>query len=67
MSLIDINKEEAFEPDDSVVRCRVCKAEMKPIAIGLKDRLIRLLIGAGTNIVHYQCPDCKKELITMEK
>ena len=67
MSLIDIEKVQAFEPDDGVVRCRVCKAEMKPAEIGLKDRLARLLIGASTTIMRYQCPDCKKELITMEK
>ncbi len=67
MSLIDIEKEKAFESDDAVIRCRLCSAEMKPIEIGLKDRLARLLIGASTTIMHYQCPDCKKELITMEK
>ena len=67
MSLLDIEKMTAFESDDAVVKCRVCKAEMKPTEIGLKDRLAGLLIGASTTIMHYQCPDCKKELITMEK
>ena len=67
MSLIDIEKLTGFESDDAVVKCRVCKAEMKPTEISLKDRLARLLMGASTTIMHYQCPDCKKELITMEK
>jgi len=52
--------------DDTVIICRVCKAEMKPTEIDLKDKLARFVIGANTTI-HYQCPDCKKELITMEK
>jgi hypothetical protein len=67
MSLFDIEKVKAFESGDAVVRCRVCNAAMKQTAIGLKDRLARLLIGTSTTIMHYQCPDCKKELITMEK
>ncbi|MEO7309319.1 MAG: hypothetical protein ABIX01_02900 [Chitinophagaceae bacterium] len=67
MSLIDIEKVKALESDDAIVRCRVCKAAMKPVAVGLKDRLARLLIGTSATIMHYQCPDCKKELITMEK
>lgn len=56
-----------LEVDDGVVKCSVCKAEMKPVAISLKNRLVRLLIGRNTTITHYQCPDCKKELITLEK
>jgi predicted RNA-binding Zn-ribbon protein involved in translation (DUF1610 family) len=67
MPLINIEMMKTFEVDDEVVRCSVCKAEMHPAEISLKDRLLRLLIGRSTTIMHYQCPDCKKELITMEK
>ncbi len=56
-----------FEVEEAVVRCSMCKAAMKPAAMSLKDRLIRLLVGASTTIKHYHCPDCHKELITMEK
>ena len=57
----------AFDNNDTVIRCRVCNAEMQPAEIDLKDRLARFVIGANTTIMHYQCPDCKKELITIEK
>lgn len=67
MPLINLEIIETFEVDEAVVKCSMCKAEMKPAAMSLQDRLIRLLVGASTIITHYHCPDCHKELITMEK
>jgi hypothetical protein len=66
MPLINIEMIKTGDFNDGVVRCSVCRAEMKQAEINLKDRLVRLIIGS-TTIMHYQCPDCKKELITMEK
>lgn len=67
MSLININKQLADNNNNTLVKCGVCNAVMNQIDIDLKDRLVRFVIGSNAVIKHYQCPECFKELITMEK
>jgi ribosomal protein S27E len=67
MALIDIEKLHAFDHEDTVIKCRVCNAVMEQKKIDFQDRLASFVIGANSTIFHYKCPDCKRELITMEK